>query len=58
VKRQRQGAAALDAQEAQRRLVAWAAEGASDARWPRETYPQSRSLPELVRRQVERFRGA
>ncbi|MCX7893715.1 MAG: YbdK family carboxylate-amine ligase [Burkholderiales bacterium] len=51
-------AAGLDARDAHRRVLAWASEGASDARWLRELYQESHSLPELVRRQVERFRGA
>ncbi len=50
-------AATLGAREAHARLVAWTHVGGNDARWMRETYQRSRSLAELVRRQVEAFRA-
>jgi carboxylate-amine ligase len=50
-------ARALGAQDAHAQLLAWTNAGGNDARWMRETYQRSRSLGELVRRQVEVFRA-
>jgi carboxylate-amine ligase len=50
-------ARALDTRDVHARLLGWTRESGNDARWMRESFQRSRSLADLVGRQVERFRA-
>jgi len=51
-------AQALEATAAVRQIARWAETRANDARWMREQYSASESLPDLMWKQAERWRGS